>query len=146
MKEQEASRKIKLYKKPSPHTDLIKRAEIAEERVKSLRFNITKSERNILHLLEDLGYEFIFQYALFDEWYFIIADFYLPRFRIIIEVDGPSHLDKDKKKQERKRKTWLEKQGIHVLRIKNSATTSMTKEQLQYKIIMLYEKKNNKKS
>lgn len=118
-----------------PHKiDLIDRARIAEERAKELRVNITKSEEKILKLLERLNYKFIFQYPKFDEWYFLIADFYIPSLKLMIEIDGESHNNMKSKKKEYKRRIWLLRQGIKVLRIKNKATIKMTKRQLDRRI------------
>lgn len=124
-------RKHKKYVK----TDLVERAILAEERVKALRINITKSEERVLALLEELPYEFIFQYPCFDEWYFVIADFYLPKLKLMIEVDGESHLGAAQKAKEGKRRRWLNKQGIRVLRIRNKATRKMKKQHLQERIL-----------
>jgi len=138
--------KTRKYKKTYPPTDLIERAQLAERRVKELRINITKSEERVMMLLDKLGYEYIFQYPEFDEWYFVIADFYLPKYMMMIEVDGDSHLGKEIKLKEAKRKRWLEKSSILVLRIKNKATFNMTPSELENKILRLYYKNNNKKS
>jgi len=99
----------------------------------------------VLALLEKLSFEFIFQEAFFDEWYFIIADFYLPGIKLIIEVDGDSHLGKSQKMKEAKRKRWLAKKGIKVLRIKNKATINMKPNHLHERILRCISKNNNKK-
>ncbi len=114
--------------------DIVKRAKLAEERKKTLRKNITRAENNILKLLVDAGIEFIFQEAFFDEYYFLIADFYLPKYNLCIEVDGFSHNSEKKRKQERKRAAWLRKKGIGVLRIRNKATYQMTTDMLLKRI------------
>jgi very-short-patch-repair endonuclease len=120
--------------------DLVARAILAEERVEELRVNITKSENRIMKLLDKLEYEYIFQYSIFDEWFFIIADFYIPEFKLMIEVDGDSHLGVVQKKKETKRKRWLLKKGIQVLRIKNKATIKMNAKQLNSRILKFVDK------
>ena len=114
--------------------DLIKRARLAEKRKKILRKNITRYENNVLKLLVSLGIEFIFQEAFFDRYYFLIADFYLPKYNLLIEVDGNSHNGMEKKKQERKRAIWLRKKGLGVLRIRNKSTLTLTEERLLERI------------
>jgi len=114
--------------------DLVKRGILAEKRVKALRLNITKSEDRVLELLKELKFSFVFQCPFFDEWYFLIADFYLPAARLIIEVDGWSHEDWVVKHKEAKRLKWLRTQGIDVLRIKNKATINMTSKELYNRI------------
>ena len=115
--------------------DLIKRSKIAEKRKKELRKNMTRAESNIMKLLINEGIEFIFQEAFFDEYYFLIADFYLPKYHLCIEVDGFSHNGETKRKQERKRANWLRKKGIGVLRIKNKASYQLTGEKLLERIL-----------
>lgn len=121
-------------KKEYKQVDLIERAIIADKRVRELRINITKSEERILILLKKLKYSFVFQYPLFDEWFFLIADFYLQEKRIMIEIDGFSHQNIISKRKESKRRKWLRKQGIEVLRIKNEATIKMTTKELERRI------------
>lgn len=111
------------YRKPK--IDLIARAKIAEERVTKLRKNITVPESIILGLLEELNLEFVFQKPFFNDMYFLIADFYLPEHKLCIEVDGSSHQGAKKKRQENRRKWWLRKKGIEVLRIRNKAAYKM---------------------
>lgn len=128
---------MRKYKKANytpQKADLIERAAIAEKRVRELRINITKSEERVMKLLDELRYKYIFQYAMFDEWYFLIADFYLPKLRLMIEVDGDTHLGKYAKMKEAKRKKWLQSQGIDVLRIRNKATLKMTARELEIRI------------
>jgi very-short-patch-repair endonuclease len=47
----------------------------------------------------------------------IILDFYCPRFRLALEVDGSSHWDDDAQARDDARDWWLAGQGVKVLRI-----------------------------
>lgn len=114
--------------------DLIARSILADKRAKELRINITPSERRVKKLLDILELEYTFQYPIYDEWFFIIADFYLHNERLCIEVDGESHFNKAARAKEAKRKRWLKKDAIQVLRIKNKATIKMTPAQLKNRI------------
>lgn len=127
-------------------TDLIQRARLADERVKYLRDNITYSEERILILLTKLNEKFIFQEPFFDEWYFLIADFYLPKRRLIIEVDGVQHGLPSARKKEAKRRRWLAKQGVKVLRIKNKAADKMTAKELEKRLSRFNKKKRRRKA
>ena len=126
--------------KPRKPTDMIERARLAEERVESLRINATIHELLLQDLLTKMGYTYIFQKAFYDDSYFLIADFYISRLKLIIEVDGSQHYTKDYIKKENKRKRWLAKQGIKVLRIKNKAVLTMTVNKLQERILKCYMK------
>jgi len=124
-------RRIQDKAKPA---DLIERQELADKRVEYLRLNITNSELRVLNLLNTLGHKYIFQYPIFNEWYFLIADFYLPKYKLIVEVDGYSHFNAESRAKERKRKKWLKTKGISVVRIKNKATRKLSSKQLNDRI------------
>lgn len=125
--------------------DLIERRTIADERIKELRINSTRSEDRVIKLLDNLEYKYIFQYAIFNEWYFLIADFYIPKYKLIIEVDGPSHFNIESRRKEAKRKRWLLGMGIVVLRIKNNATIEMTERDLKKRITKVLSKQKKKR-
>lgn len=129
------------YKRENKGADLIERGILADKRVKELKLNITKSEERVRKLLKELEMTFVFQHPFFDEWFFLIADFYLPLERLIVEIDGNSHDERKVKQKEAKRLRWLRKQNIDVLRIKNKNTINMTAKQLESKI----EKRLNRK-
>ena len=46
-----------------------------------------------------------------------IVDFYCPKAKLIIEVDGSQHYDKEGKKKDKAREDYLNKLGMKILRI-----------------------------
>jgi len=48
-----------------------------------------------------------------------IADFYIAKYKIIIEIDGSQHYNEENKEYDRKRNEFFESQGILVLRYTN---------------------------
>jgi very-short-patch-repair endonuclease len=48
-----------------------------------------------------------------------IVDFYAHRCKLVIEVDGSQHMDKDHAERDRERDEYLESAGIKVLRFNN---------------------------
>jgi very-short-patch-repair endonuclease len=48
-----------------------------------------------------------------------IVDFYAHRCKLVIEVDGSQHMDKDQAERDRERDEYLESAGIKVLRFNN---------------------------
>lgn len=48
-----------------------------------------------------------------------IVDFYAPKAKLVVEVDGPQHLDVDHAKQDVERDGYLAAQGLQVLRFNN---------------------------
>jgi very-short-patch-repair endonuclease len=79
--------------------------------------NATKAERTLLNVLREVlprhKLKVCFQYPA--ECY--IVDFYIPRVRLAIEVDGPYHLFRGKKDAQRTR--ILRRAGIRVVRFTN---------------------------
>ena len=87
-------------------------------RAQELRKNMTKEERN-------LWYDFLKDYpAIILRQKIIgnyIADFYCPKAKLVIEVDGFQHeLDPDIVKSDEERTKFFSEMGIAVFRIKNS--------------------------
>jgi very-short-patch-repair endonuclease len=59
------------------------------------------------------GYKFRRQYSI-DKY---ILDFYCPKVKLAIEVDGISHQNEDQKLYDRKRQKYVEQFGINFIRI-----------------------------
>jgi len=55
-----------------------------------------------------------------------IVDFVCFERRLAIEVDGPSHLEKESKASDSRRDAWLESQGFRVLRLPNELVIGST--------------------
>ncbi len=88
------------------------------ERVRELRWNMTDAERRLWALLRRkklAGYRFRRQ-AQIGPYY---ADFFCPKARLIIEVDGTFHGDKDQDERDQDRTRWLEAHGCRVIRFWN---------------------------
>ena len=49
-----------------------------------------------------------------------IVDFYIPKYKTVIEIDGIQHKKEENEKADRKRDEFLVKMGIKVLRYSNS--------------------------
>lgn len=78
--------------------------------------DITRAEEACGDLLAGMGLQFYFQKAFFSPFH-RICDFFIPKHNLVIEVDGPSHLNtrgKDKKKD-----STAAFRGYRTLRFKN---------------------------
>ena len=62
------------------------------------------------------GFQFYRQKIIGD----YIADFYCPKARLVIEVDGGQHFDVEARKKDREKDDHMAKEGITVLRFSNS--------------------------
>ena len=88
--------------------------EYRTRRARELRRDMTPTEKRLWYHLRGRrfnGFKFRRQTPIFG----YIADFYCADFRLIIELDGESHVGREERDRERQRN--LESQGFVVLRI-----------------------------
>ena len=94
----------------------MERNEKLSTNAKNLRKNMTKEEAK-------LWYQFLCRYPYrFRRQYIIgnyITDFYCHQAKLVVELDGSQHCDPDEMEYDRKRTTYLQTQGIEVLRFSN---------------------------
>ncbi len=88
-----------------------------QEKRRSLRKNMTYCEKIVwLNLRKrQLGYRFLRQYSV-DHF---VIDFYCPDLKLAIEVDGASHNDPERQKNDISRQKYLEAFNIKFVRIKD---------------------------
>lgn len=106
---------------------------LVSKRRKQLERDATKSELELKSKLEKMGIDFIFQKGFIAGKGFFICDFYLPRFKLVIEADGSHHNPKDDKFKNE----YLTKfRNFGVLRISNPEIWSMSCKELKELIKM----------
>ena len=88
-----------------------------QKRRRLLRSNMTFSEKIVWMYLRkrQMKERFLRQYSV-DNY---IIDFYCPKLKIAIEIDGDVHEQEKQKKHDRVRQEYLEQIGIKFIRIKN---------------------------
>ena len=84
------------------------------ERAKFLRNNMTKEENHLWYdFLQKSPFRFSRQKILGK----YIADFYCAKAKIVIELDGSQHFEKETREYDNKRTEFLEKYGLKIIRI-----------------------------
>ena len=88
-----------------------------QEKRRALRREMTYCEKLVwLHLRKkQLGYRFLRQYSV--DYY--VIDFYCPKLKLAVEIDGDVHNQPDQKEYDAKRQKYLESFGITFIRITN---------------------------
>jgi len=88
-----------------------------KQRRRSLRSEPTKAEQVLWsHLRKSqLGFKFRRQTGIGG----YIVDFYCPKKKLVIEVDGDSHFESGQKEYDEKRSSYLENLGLFVVRFTN---------------------------
>lgn len=90
-----------------------------KEKRQALRNNATLSEKILWSKLKKgnlFNLKFRRQYSI-DNY---IVDFYCPELKLAIEIDGDSHFEEGADKKDFKRTTYLEKEGINLIRFTNN--------------------------
>src|SRR5699024_12841120 len=81
-----------------------------------LRNNMTETEIRLWSRLKGkqiLGYKVTRQYGIGN----YVVDFYCPRLKLEIEVDGESHYTRKGKEHDKKRDSFIRDEGIEIIRI-----------------------------
>ncbi len=88
-----------------------------KERRKNLRNLPTMAELVLWQKLKQsqLGHKFRRQQSI---GYYIV-DFYCPEVKIVVEIDGSIHGERDRPEKDTQRQQWLEEQGFTILRYRN---------------------------
>jgi very-short-patch-repair endonuclease len=86
-----------------------------KENSRELRNNMTDAERRLwsnIRMRKINGYQFHSQKIIND----YIVDFYCPKAKLVIEVDGSQHYSGEAVEKDRKRDEYLKSLGLNVLR------------------------------
>lgn len=93
--------------------------DIAEYNRNRLIREATKEEKLFCEFLSNHKVDYRFQYPYYIKDHFYIMDFYIPRLRLDIELDGYYHFTKKGKKHDKNRDNEIKDQGMKILRIIN---------------------------
>jgi len=86
---------------------------------RELRKNMTDAERHLwtkIRMKQLKGYQFYRQKPIGD----YIVDFFCPRAKLVIEIDGSQHFSGDMPQYDRTRDEYLSSLGLRVLRFTNT--------------------------
>ncbi len=110
-----------------------------KEFAKDLRKKATQWELDFLQKLEKVKIPFVFQYPVIcNKKNLFILDFYLPKHKLAIELDGSQHYTPEGQKNDKRRTACLKKEGIQVIRFMNRQVAEVTVLHLT-ELLKLYE-------
>jgi very-short-patch-repair endonuclease len=90
-------------------------------RAKELRKNMTVAEQKLWkHYLNTFPYR-VYRQRPIDNF---IVDFYCPKLKLVIEIDGESHASKNAQDYDKERTQILQSYGLKVIRFKNDDVLS----------------------
>jgi len=95
----------------------VRNAPYLKEHRRNLRKKMTKAEIALWLMIKQkqLGERFLRQYSI-DNY---IVDFYCPKYKLAIELDGEDHFTEDGMARDKKRDEHLKHRGVNVLRFEN---------------------------
>ena len=95
----------------------VKNTPYLKEHRRNLRKKMTRAESALWLMIKgkQLGERFLRQYSI-DNY---IVDFYCPKYKLAIELDGENHFTEDGMERDAKRDKHLKWRGINVLRFEN---------------------------
>jgi very-short-patch-repair endonuclease len=110
------------------------KSSLLDKRKKELKRKATPSELKIKNQLKRISIRAMFQKG-FIAGNFCIVDFYIPKYRICLEVDGGYHLsDKQKKRDQDRDQYLILERGLSVIHITNELANTIDDENLLYLI------------
>lgn len=120
-KKKTVSKSKKRFPQELSHKEQKRLLGVGRKYAADLREKATHWELVMKDMLMELSYDFTFQYPIVAIDKLFILDFYLPQYKLCIEIDGFStHGSKEQRKADSERSKKLKKKGIHVLRLWNS--------------------------
>lgn len=90
-----------------------------EKRKRELRLNPTQAELFFWYNLKKYKISHIFQKGIIDKNHFMIADFYIKRLNIVVELDGGYHNSDTQKARDYFKDKHYSERGFRILRLKN---------------------------
>lgn len=82
-----------------------------------LRRNMTKEERHLWYDFLRTYPIHIYKQKIFGKY---IVEFYCARAKLVIELDGSQHFEKENEEKDKQRTAFLENYGLRVIRIPNN--------------------------
>jgi very-short-patch-repair endonuclease len=101
-----------------------------KQKARGLRKNLTDSERVLWSRVRGkqvLGVQFYRQKPIGD----YLVDFYAPKAKLVIEIDGSQHLEEDAVRKDRFRDKYLGEAGLRVIRFNSRQVLEETEAVLE---------------
>lgn len=80
----------------------------------------TSAEKAACAILDKLGVRYIRQYPIWTGRRQYYADIYIPKYRLIFEIDGKYHYTKEQTRKDSNRSAGIRRLGYHVCRLSNA--------------------------
>lgn len=98
------------------------------------------AEKAAYHNILKLGFSVIRQYPVWTKKKIYFADLYIPKLKIIFEIDGGYHFTQKQKRLDNNRSSGLWRLGYHVVRLNNHDARNINK--IKAKILLILRRKS----
>lgn len=79
----------------------------------------TSAEKSACAILRKMNIQFVKQYPIWTGRKQYYADIYIPKLKLIIEIDGAYHFNREQKRKDENRSAGIRRLGYHVCRLEN---------------------------
>jgi very-short-patch-repair endonuclease len=112
--------------RPKRDKEMRRKLKLCGDRIRGLRERATPAERRFRGFLCHSKIKFKFQRAFIKKGGFVIADFYLPQKKLVIEIDGGYHLTPAQQSKDKWKDRYLkDNYGIDTMRFTNERVFEM---------------------
>ena len=80
----------------------------------------TAAEKAACSILSKMGVEYVRQYPIWTGRKKYYADIYVPKFKLVLEIDGAYHFTKEQIRKDENRSAGIRRLGYHVCRLTNA--------------------------
>ena len=106
--------------------EMLRKLKVCGERIQGLRTRATPAERRFRGFLCHSKIKFKFQRAFIKKGGFVIADFYIPSKKLVIEIDGGYHFTPSQQSKDKWKEKYLkDNYGIDTMRFTNERVFEM---------------------
>jgi very-short-patch-repair endonuclease len=102
----------------------------------------SNAEKAAIRNCELLGYKVVRQQPITTGRKLYFADIYLPKLKVIVEIDGGYHYTKSQKRKDGNRSAGIWRMGYHVVRLSNHDARNINK--VKAKIALIKNRLNEK--
>lgn len=86
---------------------------------KELLYKSTSAEKSACAILDKLGISYIRQFPIKTPRKQFYADIYIPKFRLVLEIDGAYHYTDNQTRLDNNRSACIRRLGYHLYRLSN---------------------------
>lgn len=105
----------------------VQRALMHSNNRSQLLSNSTDAEKAACSILRKLGISYVRQFPIYTGVSTFYADIYIPKYKLVLEIDGGYHFTQTQKRKDGNRSAAIRRLGYHVYRLTNKNARNVDK-------------------